>query len=108
MKKLIALALLSTAVGMAHAEDILIRDGAACSLPEGFNVAPFDPLYNPNGMSDFCVFPFVPLKEALQKKLDGITTLPDLPECAGSQLSVSPGGGPEVFPCYEVKESADD
>ena len=89
-------------VPVASADDILIRDGAACSIPEGSNVAPFDPLYNPNGMGDFCVFPYIPLKEAVQARLQAeSTTLPqELPEC--EQLSVSPSRGSQTFPCFVV------
>ena len=99
---LLGLALVAL-VPVASADDILIRDGAACSIPEGSNVAPFDPLYNPNGMSDFCVFPFIPLKEAIAARLEGepVTSPITLPECSDG-LSVSPGGGLAEFPCFVV------
>ena len=96
------LATMLTAVGV-RAEDILIRDGAACTIPEGSNSAPFDALYNPNGMSEFCVFPFIPLKEAIAARLEGepVTSPITLPEC-GDGLSVSPGRGGDEFPCFIV------
>jgi hypothetical protein len=73
------------------------EDGATCPVPEGANVAPFDPLWNPNGMSEFCVFPFEPLKRALVEQLEA--TPFDLEEC--DALAVSPSV--QEFPCYEIR-----
>ena len=101
MKRKILTAAVVVISTFAQAEDILIRDGAACTLPEGSNFAPFDPLYNPNGMGEFCVFPFLPLKEAVTAELERVRELtgPEgLPEC--EKLSVSPGA--VTLPCYEV------
>lgn len=87
----------------AYADEVIIRDGASCDIPHGSNIAPFDPLWNPNGMSEFCVFPFIPFKEAILDQLDNCVgpdyTPPDLPEC-NDGLVVSPAL--PVRPCYEV------
>lgn len=86
------------AASPAMADLVLIdEDGATCPVPEGANVGPFDPLWNPNGMSEFCVFPFEPLKKAIAEQLKA--TPPALEEC--NKLSVSPGV--QEFPCYEIR-----
>jgi len=86
------------------ADDVLVRDGATCEIPDGFNVGPFDGVWNPKGMGDFCQFPSLPLVEAIQEQLENRSladtyTLPLLPEC--NQLVVSPNV--QEYPCYEVK-----
>ena len=82
------------------ATETLIDHGASCTVPAGFNVGPYDPKWNPRGMEPFCVFPHLPLEEALRKELEQcrVRGAPDLPECGG--LVVSPNV--QAFPCYTV------
>jgi hypothetical protein len=98
MRSLILSLILITPV--VFAQDILIRDGATCDIPDKYNAAAFDGQYNAWGMGEFCVFPFKPLVDAINKKLDNCeATPPEIPECGG--LVISPSVA--VFPCYEIR-----
>ncbi len=92
---LIAVSLILTAV-VVYAQDTLVRDGATCDIPEGYNTAPYSADFNTRGMDEFCVFPARPFAEAFKKYLNSFTP-PDLPECHSLSL-----GGLPVFPCYEL------
>ena len=92
---LIGLAVLLTCLSV-FAQDTLVRDGATCDIPEGYNIAPYSADFNHRGMGEFCVFPAKLWIDAITAHLKSFTP-PDLPECDGLSL-----GGAQVFPCYEV------
>jgi len=99
MKYLVALILLATVAftAMTLADDTLVRDGATCDIPNGFNSAP-EGGTNILGMGEFCEFPFLPvLMEALKPKECEAKPL-DYPICTRG-LVVSPS---TQGPCYEL------
>ena len=98
MKRLV-LAVAVTLSMSAFAQDTLVRDGATCDIPEGYNSAPHSTEYNSRGMSEFCVFPAKGWVDAFTELLESYTP-PDLPECAGLVI----GPAIPVYPCYEVIE----
>ena len=94
---LIAISVLLTAV-VVYGQDTLVRDGATCDIPEGYNTAPYSADFNTRGMGEFCVFPARPFAEGFKAYLESFTP-PDLPECESGLVF---GPAIQVFPCYEV------
>lgn len=92
-----------TATGLvAQPLTLLNEDGATCDIPDTYNAAPFDNLYNIKGMGDFCVFPLVPFQDALEKRLKECPMLP-YPIC-GDDDDLVVGPGMPVRPCYKLVE----
>ena len=83
--------------------DTLVRDGATCDIPDGYNSAPYSKDFNGRGMGDWCVFPALPWVEAFKELLDDCSdprqAPPELPECQA--LVFSPNI--QEYPCYEVR-----
>jgi hypothetical protein len=98
MKWLLLLVALPVLASEPVIDRVYMENGATCSVPTGFNVAPYDETWNNRGMSEFCVFPTLVWVEAIQQFLSDYVA-PDLPEC--DTLVVSPSV--QVFPCYEIR-----
>jgi hypothetical protein len=88
--------------------DILMRDGASCTIPKGYNAAQFDDVWNKKGMGEFCEFPSKAENDAFLKFL--VTScgaevegkyLVEYPVC-DEGLGFSPAV--QVKPCYELVE----
>ena len=87
---------------LAWSQDVLVRDGATCDVPDGFNTATYDKDYNLKGMGEFCVFPHQKVVSAFKDAIDDLRdqaegNCPVLPECGG--LVIGPGG--TGFPCVQ-------
>jgi hypothetical protein len=87
--------------------DILMRDGATCTIPEGYNVAQFDDVWNKRGMGEFCEFPNKAANDAFLKFLASKCDhellgkfVVDYPVCEEG-LTFSPG---QKKPCYRLEE----
>ena len=95
---MIALMMVSTAASA----DYLTKDtGEVCSIPEGYNTAPYDTDFNLKGMREECEFPHVAFTVAFVKAIENLKeTGLEHPICT-SQLSF---GGPPVRPCYQLIE----
>lgn len=106
MKLKLAACYLAAAVSVAtaaYANDTLVRDGATCDVPDGFNVGPYDALWNSKGMADFCVFPLKPFADAIGEALETCQAQgpAEIPECGQLVL-----GQPQEYPCYELVTEA--
>jgi hypothetical protein len=81
--------------------DILMRDGATCTIPEGYNVAQYDAVWNKNGMEEFCEFPNKSANDAFLRYLGscGDEVVLEYPLCEeGLDFSSDQGS-----PCYELR-----
>jgi len=97
VKYLIAAILISP---LAIADFLTEDNGAVCSIPDGYNTAPFSMDFNIRGKAvDSCKFPGVPFVDAVEAAL-GCTI--DIPICVDDELVVSPGIG--IRPCYKLIE----
>jgi hypothetical protein len=97
MKKFIALvALLSP---LAAADYLTRENGEVCSIPEGYNAAPFHPKYNIYGIGENCSFPLQKLLED-QKGTQCDQHVLQYPVCQ-TGLVISPGIS---RPCYELRK----
>ena len=85
---------------LVWSQDTLVRDGATCDIPDGYNSAPYSADFNARGMGEFCVFPVQPWVDAITDLLEDYTP-PDLPECVDG-LVVGPAE--PVYPCYRVDD----
>ncbi len=94
---LIAASLILTAV-VVYAQDTLVRDGATCDIPMGYNSAPYSEDFNVRGMDEFCAFPTLVWEIAIRELLEDYIP-PDLPECESGLVF---GPAIPVFPCYEL------
>lgn len=104
MKTLIILNLIvwGAWASMAKADDVLMRDGVTCDIPEAYNAAPHGPT-NVFGMGDFCEFP---LRDYLAGKAEQEAAECDAqtlvyPICSDDELVLSPST--QSYPCYELR-----
>ena len=95
---LIGLMLMSTAVSA----DYLTKDsGEVCSIPEGFNTAPYDSDFNLKGMSEDCTFPHEAAVASFVKAIEALKeTGLEYPLCEDGGLVFGPTI--QEYPCYEL------
>jgi hypothetical protein len=96
----IVLMLISAAVSA----DYLTKDsGEVCTIPDGFNTAPYSADFNLKGMADMCEFP---QEAAVNAFLEAIKLLQETglehPICVDGGLVFGPTT--EVRPCYQLLE----
>jgi hypothetical protein len=81
----------------ATADYLTRENGEVCSIPEGYNAAPFHPKYNIFGIGENCSFPLVKLLED-QKGEQCDKHVLQYPICE-TGLTISPG---IARPCYKL------
>ena len=103
MKLNIAVLLIGLLAVFTLRADTLVRDGATCEIPPGYNVGP-NPVGSSNilGMREWCEFPG---KDFIDSLLN-VCIPEDIPACVDEDRLVNgPGDSPSpVFPCIQYGE----
>ena len=82
--------------------DVLVTDeGATCDIPDRYNAAPYDEIYNRKGVKDFCEFPQQKWDDAFFKLIKNCQeTGLVYPICTDGELVLSPTL--PIRPCYKL------
>ena len=89
-------------IAAAASADYLTKDnGAVCSIPEGFNTAPYNADFNLKGMAEGCTFPHEKaVADFLKAWARVVETGLEYPICTDGQLVLGPTI--PVRPCYKL------
>ncbi len=102
MYKFIALFFMVSLTAIA-ADDILIRHGATCDIPDNFNSADYHASFNHRGMGEFCVFPHKAIEDAFLEVFENLRDNGLVhPICITGLVA---GPVVHVFPCYQLVDT---
>ena len=99
MKKILIVLALTSQVALA--DFLTLEGGASCTIPDRYNAAPYDEIYNRKGMSDFCVFPQRKWDKAFFDMIENLKRNGLIhPICNDGELVLSPTI--PIRPCYKL------